>query len=176
MLPAAALIALVCIVLGVSFAGLGTIRALEGVSNLTDFGCSPPCAMVHGLWVQVIHDSDGQVMALPDASTIELRVSFQDDAPGEKVATSGEFTLTGAGLTYQQFLGRPECNSWELHLHIDDRTKAHVLCFTIPSGGSVDPDQLTLDWALFGETAEIPLGRQQTSGGLRVGTGSSSPS
>jgi len=157
---AAAVVALICLAAGLVFAGFGTVRVLEGSTNFVDIACTPPCALVNALWVQVITDSQGQTVARPDASTIELHVSFRDDAPNDRVVTSAEFTLTGPGVTYQQALGRAECDPWELRLHIDDRTQAHALCFTVPSGAgdTVDPHQLLLDWTpVQGQTAVIPL-------------------
>lgn len=155
----AALIALVCVVAGIFFAGLGTIRALEGVGNFTDYFCSPPCAVVKGLWMHVIPDSRGNIVALPDPATIQLRVSFSNDLPGERVTSAAEFALIGPASTYPQSLGRAECGLWEVHLHIDEKSGVHAVCFSIPPGVSVDPNQLVLDWTpFFGETAMIPLG------------------
>lgn len=167
----AAVVALVCVVAGIFFAGLGTIRSLEGVTVLTDFGCSPPCAMVHGLWVEVVSDSHGKVVFQTDAATIEVRVSFRDDVPGERVASAAEFVLTGPALTYQQSLARPECKLWVLRLHLDDRSGVETLCFAIPPGVSVVPDELVLNWTQFGVPAMIPLGRSDSAAGnLHVGT------
>lgn len=155
----AALLTLVCVVVGIFFVGLAAIRAVEGSGNFTDFFCSRPCAVVKGLWVHVIPDSDGQFVALPDPATIEVRVTFSEDLPSDPVATAADFVLTGPASTYQQSLSRPECALWQVRLHMDEKTGVYTVCFSIPTGVSVDPGKLLLNWTpFFGETAEIPLG------------------
>jgi hypothetical protein len=155
----AAVLALVCVIVGIFFVGLATIRAVEGVGNFTDYFCSRPCAVVKGLWIHVIPDSDGQFVGLPDPATIELRVSFSEDLPSDPVATASDFVLTGPASTYQQSLSRPECALWQVRLHMDEKSGVHAVCFSIPPGVSVDPNQLVLNWTPFyGETAMIPLG------------------
>lgn len=156
---AAAAVALVCVVVGILFAGLGTIRALEGSGNFTDFYCSRPCAVVKGLWVHVIPDTDGQLVARPDPATIEVRVTFSEDLASDPVTTAADFTLVSAASTYPRSLSRPECASWQVRLHMDQKTGVYTVCFSIPPGVSVDPDKLVLNWTpFFEETAEIPLG------------------
>ena len=154
---AAIAIALVCVVAGLVFAGLGTIRVLEASSNLVDFECSPPCALVSSLWVQVIPFANGQVVAQPDATTIEVLVSFSDDAPGDRVARAADFSLTGQGSTYPHSSNRSGCDLWVIHLHIDEKTGGHALCFSIPAGANLNPDQLTLEWNVYGGPGLIPL-------------------
>lgn len=156
---AAAVVALVCVVVGIFFVGLATIRAVEGVGNFTDYFCSRPCAVVHGLWVHVVPNSDGQLVALADPATIEVQVTFSEDLPSDPVATAADFALTAGPSTYQQSLSRPECALWQVRVHMDEKTGVHTVCFSIPTGVSVDPDKLVLSWTpFFGETAMIPLG------------------
>jgi hypothetical protein len=155
----AAVLALVCVVVGILFMGLATIRAVEGTGNFTDFFCSRPCAVVKGLWVHVIPDSDGQFVATPDPATIEVRVTFGEDLPSDPVATATDFVLTGPTSTFEQSLSRPECALWQVRLHMDEKTGVYAICFSIPTGVRVDPGQLLLSWTpFFGQTAEIPLG------------------
>jgi hypothetical protein len=98
-------------------------------------------------------------VALPDPATIEVRVTFSEDLPSDPVATAADFVLTGPNSTYQQSLSRPECALWQVRLHMDEKTRVYTLCFSIPTGVSVDPGQLVLNWTPYiGETAEIPLG------------------
>lgn len=154
----AALVALVCVAAGLYFGGLGTFRALEGVSSLTDYFCTPPCAGVDGLWMQVIPQPDGRFVAMPDSATIELRMSFRNDVAGDRSATPADFALTSTETTYQQDVGgRPECGRWKVSLHLDERTGVRALCFSVPAGASVNPEQLTLTWTAPGGTAIIPL-------------------
>ncbi len=150
-----AMLALVFLVVGVFFWGLGTVRSLEGVTLLADFGCPAPCGMVRGLWVQVLPDSHGNVVSQPDAETIAMRVSLRDDAPGEKQATSNDFGLTDPDVTYLPLTNRPGCVSWALRLHIDDSTGPKTLCFLDRTGVTVDPGKLVLNWGLV----KIPLGQ-----------------
>ena len=155
----AAVLALVCVVVGILFLGLATIRTVEGVGNFTGFFCSPPCAVVKGLWIHVIPNSDGRVVALPDPATIEVRVTFSEDLPGDPVATAADFALTCAASTYPQSLSRPECALWQVRLHMDEKSGVYTVCFSIPTGVSVDLNQLVLNWTpFFGETAMISLG------------------
>jgi hypothetical protein len=154
----AALVALVCVAAGLYFGGLGTFRALEGVSSLTDYFCTPPCAGVDGLWMQVIPQPDGRFVAMPDSATIELRMTFRNDVAGDRVPTPADFALTSAETTYQQNVGgRPECGRWRVSLHLDERTGVRALCFAVPAGASVNPEQLILTWTAPGGTAIIPL-------------------
>jgi hypothetical protein len=155
----AAVLALVCVVVGIFFVGLATIRAVEGSGNFTDFFCSRPCAVVKGLWVHVVPDSDGQLVALHDPATIEVRVTFSEDLPSDPVATAADFALNSAASTYPQSRSRPECALWQVRLHMDEKTGVYTVCFSIPTGVSVDLNQLVLNWTpFFGETAMIPLG------------------
>ena len=154
----AAMVALACVAAGIYFGGLGTFRALEGVSSLTDYFCTPPCAGVDGLCMQVIPEPDGRFVSMPDPATIEVRMSFRDDVAGDRVATPADFALTSPGTTYQQDVGgRPECGRWQVSLHLDDRTGMRAVCFSVPSGVSVNPEQLVLTWTASGGTAIIPL-------------------
>jgi hypothetical protein len=162
-LTGATAVAVLCVAAGIFAGGLGAIRALEGSSNIVDFGCSPPCALVNQLWVQVVPTFDGEVVAYPDATTLEVRVSFKSDAPGERVASAGQFSLTGQGSTYSQVAGRSECDLWVLHMHIDEQTGVHALCFSIPAGAALNPDQLTLEWNIYGGPGLIPLCRTRAT-------------
>jgi hypothetical protein len=98
-------------------------------------------------------------VALADSATIEVRVTFSEDLPSDPVATAAAFALTAGPSTYQQSLNRPECALWQVRLHMDEKTRVYTVCFSIPTGVTVDPDRLVLDWTpFFGETAMIPLG------------------
>jgi hypothetical protein len=119
--------------------------------------------VVNQLWVYVAPTSNGEVVAFPDATTLEVRVSFKSDAPETRVASAGQFSLTGQGSTYPQVAGRSECDLWVLHMHIDDQTGAHALCFSIPAGAGLNPDQLTLQWNVDGGPGLIPLCRTRAA-------------
>jgi hypothetical protein len=115
--------------------------------------------VVKGLWVHVIPDSDGHFVVQPDTATVEVRVTFSEDLPSDPVATAADFTLTVGGSTFPQSLSRPECRLWQVRLHMDQKTGVYTVCFSVPTGLSVDPDKLVLNWTPYvQETAEIPLG------------------
>ena len=162
-MTAAIAVALVSVVAGLIFAGLGTIRVLEASSNLVDFECAPPCALLNSVWVHVIPYADGQVVAQLDATTVEVRVSFSDDAPGDRVARAADFSLTSQGSTYPHSLDRNGCDLWVIHLHIDDKTGLHSLCFSVPAAASLNPDQLILRWDGYGGPAMIELCRSRAA-------------
>jgi hypothetical protein len=174
---AAAIVALLCFLAGFVFAGLGTIRVLEGYSYLTDFGCTHPCGMVHGLWVQVLPDSQGDFVSRLDPVAVRLRVRFRDDVAGDKVASRNGFTLTSSPVTYLPLTDRPGCDPWPPRiLHIDDNTADLTLCFAIPQPENVDFGQLVLEWAQAGATAPILLGKKSRGGvGIEINV-SPSPS
>ena len=148
---AAATLTVVLLVVGIFFGALGTIRAVEGVSAIADFGCTAPCGLMHGLWVQVLPDAHGKVVS-QDGSTIQLRLAFRDDAPGQRVTSSSNFTLSDSKATYSG------CGSWTLTTHIDDTTGTKNMCFSVPPEATVDPSQLVLKWSAFGAEVMIPLG------------------
>ena len=160
-----ALVGLVCLVAGFVSAGLGTARSLESYSMATDMGCEHPCGMVHGLWVQVISDSQGNVVARLDPGAVRLRVRFWDDVLGDKVASPSDFTVTDRPSIYYPLTDRPGCDAWPARtLHLDDNTGTMALCFDVTGSDNLNPDQLVLEWTLEGVTAPILLGKQSRSG------------
>jgi hypothetical protein len=172
-----ALVGLVCLVAGYVFAGLGAVRTLESYSFLTDIGCAHPCGMVHGLWVQVMPDSQGQFVARLDPGAVRLRVRFWNDEVGDRVASRSDFTVTNRPSIYYPATDRPGCEAWPARtLHLDDNTGTMALCFAVTGADNGSPDQLVLEWALEGVTAPILLGKQSRDGmGIDIGS-SPSPS
>jgi len=174
-----ALVGLVCLVAGFVFAGLGSLRSLESYSFLTDLGCTHPCGMVHGLWVQVMPDSQGNVVARLDPGAVRLRVRFWDDVVGDRVASPSDFIVTDRPSIYYPLTDRPACDAWPARtLHLDDNTGTMALCFAVTGSDNLSPDQLVLEWVFEGVTAPILLGKQSRGGmGMSVDIGSSpSPS
>jgi len=160
-----AVVGLVCLVAGFVFAGLGAARSLESYSFVTDLGCTHPCGMVHGLWVQVIPDSQGNVVTRLDTGAVRLSARFWDDVLGEKVANRDDFTVTNRPSIYYPVTDRPGCNAWPARtLHLDDNTATVAFCFDLPQSQDVGPDQLVLEWTFEGVTAPILLGKQSRSG------------
>jgi hypothetical protein len=172
-----AVVGLVCLVAGFFFAGLGTVRTLESYSYLTDIGCAHPCGMVHGLWVQVMPDSQGNFVARLDPGAVRLRVRFWNDEVGARVASRSDFTVTNRPSIYYPATDRPGCDAWPARtLHLDDNTGTMSLCFAVTGSDNGSPDQLVLEWALEGVTAPILLGKQSRDGmGIDIGS-SPSPS
>jgi hypothetical protein len=179
-----AVLGLVCLVAGYFFAGLGAVRTLESYAFLTDIGCTHPCGMVHGLWVQVMPDSQGNFVARLDTGAARLRVRFWNDEVGGRVASRDDFTMTnrtdfamtGASI-YYPVSDRPGCDAWPARtLHLDDSTGTLALCFAVTGSDNASPDKLVLEWALQGVVAPILLGKT-TRDGMGIDIGSSpSPS
>jgi len=160
-----AVVGLVCLLAGVVFTGLGWARSLESYSFLTDIGCTQPCGMVHGLWVQVMPDLQGNVVARLDAGAVRLRVRFWDDVVGDRVASRDAFTVTDRPSIYYPVTDRPGCEAWPARtLHLDDNTGTMALCFAVTGSDNLSPDQLVLEWVFEGVTAPILLGTQSRSG------------
>jgi len=160
-----AAVGLVGLVAGLAFAGLGAERSLESWSAVTDIGCTHPCGMVHGLWVQVMSDAQGNVVTRLDAGAVRLRARFWDDVVGDKVASRDDFTVTNRPSIYYPVTDRPGCDPWPPRaLHIDDSTGTLALCFAVTGSDNGSPDQLVLEWTLEGVTAEILLGKQSRGG------------
>jgi hypothetical protein len=172
-----AVVGLVCLVAGYVFAGLGAVRTLESYSYLTDIGCTHPCGMVHGLWVQVMPDSQGKFVARLDPGAVRLRVRFWNDEVGDRVASRNDFTVTNRSSIYYPVTDRPGCDPWPPRtLHLDDNTATMAVCFGVTGSDNAGPDQLVLEWALEGVTAPILLGTQSRDGmGIDIGS-SPSPS
>jgi hypothetical protein len=172
-----AVVGLVGLVAGFVFAGLGAVRTLESYSYLTDIGCIHPCGMVHGLWVQVMPDSQGNFVATLDPGAVRLRVRFWNDEVGDRVASRTDFTVTDRPSIYYPATDRPGCDPWPARtLHLDDNTGTMALCFAVTGADNSGPDQLVLEWALEGVTAPILLGKQSRDGmGIDIGS-SPSPS
>jgi hypothetical protein len=179
-----AVVALVCLVAGYVFAGLGAVRTLESYAYLTDIGCIHPCGMVHGLWVQVMPDSQGNFVARLDTGAARLRVRFWNDEVGDRVASRDDFTVTNrtdfymrGPSIYYPVTDRPGCDAWPARtLHLDDSTGTLALCFAVTGSDNASPDKLVLEWALEGVTAPILLGKQSRDGmGIDIGS-SPSPS
>ncbi len=167
-----AVVGLVCLIAGYVFAGLGAVRSLESSSYLTDMGCTHPCGMVHGLWVQVMPDSQGNAVARLDAGAVRLRVRFWDDVVGDRVASPSDFLMTDRPSIYYPATDRPGCGPWPPRtLHLDDSTGTMALCFAVTGSDNASPDQLVLEWALEGVTAPILLGKQSRDGmGIDIGS------
>jgi hypothetical protein len=172
-----AVVGLVCLVAGYVFAGLGAVRTLESYSFLTDIGCIHPCGMVHGLWVQVMPDSQGNFVARLDPGAVRLRVRFWNDEVGDRVASRTDFTMTNRPSIYYPATDRPGCDAWPARtLHLDDNTGTMALCFAVTGSDNGSLDQLVLEWTLEGVTAPILLGKQSRDGmGIDIGS-SPSPS
>ena len=168
---------LLAALVGFVFAGFGTFRFLETNSVYTDSGCTHPCALVHGLWVQVMPDPEGSVVTRVDPSTVRLSLRFWDDAPGDKTIRPSDFALKTSETTYEQLVGSPGCDAWTPRtIGIDGVVSGLALCFTVPQ--AVDLSQLVLDWTPPGGAAEIWLGQVHQSGGFEIGVNAtpSSPS
>lgn len=172
-----AVVGLVGLVAGLGFAGLGAVRTLESYSFLTDIGCAHPCGMVHGLWVQVMPDSQGNVVARLDPGAVRVGVRFWNDEAGGRVANRSDFTVTNRPSIYYPVTDRPGCDPWPARtLHIDENTGTMALCFAVTGLDNANPDKLVLEWALEGVTAPILLGKQ-SRGGMGIDIGSTpSPS
>jgi hypothetical protein len=172
-----ALLGLVCLMAGYLFAGLGAARTLESYSFLTDIGCTHPCGMVHGLWVQVVPDSQGNFVARLDGGAVRLHVRFWNDEAGGRVASRSDFTVTNRPSIYYPVTDRPGCDAWPARtLRLDDNTGTMALCFAVTGSDNAGPDQLILEWSLEGVTAPILLGKQSRDGmGIDIGS-SPSPS
>jgi hypothetical protein len=160
-----AVVGLVCLVAGLLLTGLGAWRSLESYSFLTDMGCTHPCGMVHGLWVQVMPDSQGNVVARLDPGAVRLRVRFWDDVVGDRVASPSDFIVTDRPSIYYPLTDRPVCDAWPARtLHLDDSTGTMALCFAVTGSDNLSPDQLVLEWMFEGVTAPILLGKQSRGG------------
>jgi hypothetical protein len=179
-----AMVGLACLIGGYVFAGLGSVRTLESYAYLTDIGCTHPCGMVHGLWVQVMPDSQGNFVARLDAGAARLRVRFWSDEVGDRVASRDDFTMTNRTVFYMAgpsiyypVTDRPGCDAWPARtLHLDDSTGTMALCFDVTGSDNASPDKLVLEWALQGVVAPILLGKQSRDGmGIEIGS-SPSPS
>jgi hypothetical protein len=179
-----AMVGLACLMAGYVFAGLGAVRTLESYAYLTDIGCVHPCGMVHGLWVQVMPDSQGNFVARLDTGAVRLRVRFWNDEVGDRVASRDDFTVTNrtdfnmvGPSIYYPVTDRPGCDAWPARtLHLDDSTGTMAICFDVTGSDNASPDKLVLEWALEGVDAPILLGKQSRDGmGIDIGS-SPSPS
>ena len=154
-------LALVLLVTGIFLASLGAFRAMELGALGADFGCTAPCGVQYGLWVQVVPDAQGRLASHPDPRVVEMRLSFRDDEPGVKSVRSNDFTLTGPdpNVMYKASASGPGCGVWTLHLQLDDAGKTASLCFLVPPGANADLAQLLLNWG----AVVIPLGAPETN-------------
>jgi hypothetical protein len=171
--PVAVIVGVVCLVAGVTLAGLGTVRELEAYSYATDTACTHPCGMVHGLWVQVLPDTHGDFVTRLDSTAVQIRLRFRDDVVGDRIASQSGFTLTNPPAVYKLVADRGGCNPWESRLlHNGDSTGDLTVCFAISQSQEVDTSQLILEWAVGDVTAPILLGKKASSGiGIDVNTG-----
>ena len=161
---------LIALAVGLVFLGFGTYRYLEANSIYTDYGCTHPCALVHGLWVQVVPDPGGNEVTRVDPSTVRLSLRFWDDAPGDKTIRPSDFTLKTSETSYQRVVGSAACDAWTPRtIAIDGNVSGLTLCFTVPA--AVDSSRLMLDWTPPGGTAEIWLGQVHESGSTFVSAG-----
>jgi hypothetical protein len=157
----AATVALLCMLAGIVFAGLGTVRGLEAYSQATDLRCAHPCGMVNGLWVQVLPNSQGDFVYRRDPATVGLQVRVWDDVAGDKLVSRAAFTLTYPPVTYEQSTSSQGCDAWPSRtLHLDDTTGTLTLCFAAPQSQIGDIDQLVLEWAPEGGKVPILLGKK----------------
>ena len=171
--PVAVLVALLCLLAGIGFAGLGTFRVLQGYSYATDTACAHPCAMMYGLWVRVLPDANGDFVTRLDSDAVQVRMRFTNDVAADQTATREGFTLTKQPASYRQVANGQGCEAWGPQVpHIGDSTQPRPLCFAIPASSEVDLSQLTLEWAKAGVTAPILMGKTARSGiGFDVSTG-----
>ena len=161
--PVAVIVALLCLVAGLTLAGLGTIRELDAFGYAADTGCAHPCGMVQGLWVQVLPDAHGDFVTRLDSTAVQIRLRFRDDV-GDRIASQSGFTLTHPPDTYQQVADRKGCETWSSRvLHNGDSTGDLTLCFAIQPSQEVAFSQLVLDWAVGEVTVQIFLGKESRS-------------
>jgi hypothetical protein len=173
--PVFALVGLVSILGCLIFIGLGTVRALEAVSVVTSF-CTHPCAMIHGVWVDVIPRSDGAVVTRLDSGAIELHVRFRNDMASAAVVGRDDFTLEMPPTIYPQLTDRPTCRAWPPQtLNINDTSPDMTMCFAIPESDNVDYRFLVLDWRQPGFSVQLPLDKSDPNGVTEFGS-SPSPS
>ena len=161
--PVAVVVALLFLLVGVAFAGLGTARFMESYSYVTDVGCAHPCAMVHGLWAKVLPDARGDHVTRLDSDSVQIRLRFRDDVAEKKVANRTNFTVTHLSATYRPMADRQGCGDWAPQvLHLDESTGDLALCFAIAQSQESDLSQLILDWTDADATAPISLGKTAT--------------
>jgi hypothetical protein len=163
--PVAAIVAVPCLLAGIILGGLGTLRGMEAYSYGTDTFCTHPCGMVRGLWVRVLPDAHGDFVRRIDPGVIQIRLRFNDDVAGDRIASPSDFSLSHPPATYDQVTDRMGCDHWlPRDLHLGDSTSDLELCFAIPTSQEVDFSQLILNWSVGDMTAPILLGKKARSG------------
>ena len=161
---------LLCLLAGLVFTGFGTWRFIEANSLVTDSGCTHPCGMVNGLWVQVMPGTHGEVVTRTDAATVRILVRFWDDAPGDRVVSSSDFVLGNSHTAFDHVTSAPGCATWTPHtIRIDEHTDDMTLCFAIAQRDEVDLSQLSLVWTQQAGTVRISLGQAHSTGYLSIG-------
>ena len=147
------------LLVGFVFFGFGAFRFLESSTVLGDVGCTHPCGMMRGVWMQVMRDSQGEVVTRIDSTTVQLRMRFWDDVPGDQTISRTDFALKNALATFEQVSGRPGCDAWSPRkIRIDGNINDLTLCFTISQADNVDLNHLYLVWSPRPDwVAEIPL-------------------
>ena len=136
---------------------------MEAGTYAIDAGCEHPCAMVKGLWVQVLPNSDGDFVARLDPTAVQVRLRFWDEVAGDRVASPLVFTVSDPPAAYQNVADRQGCEPWGSRvLHNGDRTQDLSLCFAVPQSQEADLAQLVLEWAQADVTAPIRLGKKSS--------------
>lgn len=171
--PVAVVVALLFFLAGVAIGGLGTVRVLEGYSYAADTQCPHPCAMWHGLWVQVLPDAHGDFVTRLDSAAVQIRMRFSDDVAATQVVSQDGFTVSNPPAIYKQAGNRQGCGDWAPRvLHLGESTGDLTLCFAIQQSQEADFSQLILDWTKEGVDVPILLGKKVRSGwGFGFSTG-----
>jgi len=171
--PAAVVVGVLFLLVGVAFGGSGAFRIMEAGTYAIDAGCEHPCAMVKGLWVRVLPNSDGDFVARLDPVSVVVRLRFWDEVAGDRVASPLVFTVSNPPAVYQNVTDRPGCEPWGSRvLHNGDVTQDLSLCFAVPQSQEADLAQLVLEWAQADVTASIGLGKKSSWGvGIDFSTG-----
>jgi hypothetical protein len=160
---ALAVVGLVALLGGLTFMGFGAVRSLEAFSVLTDV-CQKPCAMVHGVWLNVVPGADGSVVSRLDPQGLRLQVRIRDDVADPNTVQRDNFTLELPPATYPPVTDRAGCPAWQSEtLRIDQTTGVLALCFAVPESNA-DLNQLILDWRLPGVSTQISLDKAASIG------------
>jgi len=145
--PTAVVVGVLFLLAGVALGGLGAFRMMEAGTYAVDAGCQHPCAMVKGLWVQVLPNSDGDFVARLDPTAVHVRLRFWDEVAGDRVASPLVFTVSNPPAVYQSVADRQGCEPWGSRvLHNGDRTQDLSLCFAVSQSQEADLSQLVLEW------------------------------
>ena len=170
---ALAVVGLVALLGGVTFMGLGVLRAVEVYGTVADF-CTHPCGMVHGVWVDVVPGPSGAAVARVDSGAVRLEVRFHNDVAEARTVGRDDLTLEIPPTTYPPVTDRPACPAWiPQTLRIDQATADLALCFAVPQAGTADLGQIFLDWRQSGESIQVSLAKPGPNGGITINFGTS---